>query len=85
MEEEKKNFGVKWNFKAQTVEEMLKMGYKETKTRMTADALQLVTEFLKVFVCEGAMRAAHQAKTQNASQVEGEHLEKVLPQLLLDF
>nr|XP_033777151.1 centromere protein X-like [Geotrypetes seraphini] len=44
-----------------------------------------MTEMLKVFVQEAAARAARQAQSEDVPTVDLEHLEKVLPQLLLDF
>ena len=42
-------------------------------------------ELMTVFVREAATRAAVQAHNEKAGVVEVEHVEKVLPQLLLDF
>lgn len=36
-------------------------------------------------IIEALQRAAHYAKEEGLSQIEPEHIEKVLPQLLLDF
>lgn len=52
---------------------------------MNAEGAALVTEYLGLFVQETIKRAAQQAKTEGAAQVEGSHLEKVIPQILLDF
>ncbi|CAK8690541.1 unnamed protein product [Clavelina lepadiformis] len=45
----------------------------------------LSAELLRVFVAEAASRAAQQALNEDASVCEVEHIEKILPQLLLDF
>ncbi|XP_058515388.1 centromere protein X isoform X1 [Ochotona princeps] len=50
-----------------------------------ADALQLTAELLRIFVVEAAVRGVRQAQAEDAAQVDVEQLEKVLPQLLLDF
>uniref|UniRef100_H2Y0F9 Centromere protein X n=1 Tax=Ciona intestinalis TaxID=7719 RepID=H2Y0F9_CIOIN len=42
-------------------------------------------ELLSVFVAEAASRAAKQAENEDAAICEIEHVEKILPQLLLDF
>uniref|UniRef100_A0A0B7AHV5 Centromere protein X n=2 Tax=Arion vulgaris TaxID=1028688 RepID=A0A0B7AHV5_9EUPU len=48
-------------------------------------ALDLVTELLRVFTKEALSRAAVQAKDEGDARVTIEHLEKILPQLLLDM
>jgi hypothetical protein len=50
-----------------------------------SDALALATELLRIFVNEAAARSAQFAKADSSAVVTVEHLEKVLPQLLLDF
>ena len=45
----------------------------------------MTTEMMRIFVMEAAHRAAGQAKFKGSPVVELEQLEKVLPQLLLDF
>nr|XP_033817439.1 centromere protein X [Geotrypetes seraphini] len=72
-------------FKKDTVNKLLRLHFKDEKTKVSADALQLMTEMLKVFVQEAAARAARQAQSEDVPTVDLEHLEKVLPQLLLDF
>ncbi|XP_068090774.1 centromere protein X-like [Hyperolius riggenbachi] len=58
---------------------------EEGKTKVSADALLVVAELLRVFVQEAAARAARQAKSEDLEVVDVEHVEKILPQLLLDF
>ena len=72
-------------FKTETVTKLLQEHFTDKKTKLGGDAVKLMAEFLRVFVAEGAARAGHQAKTESAVTVEIEHLEKILPQLLLDF
>ena len=40
---------------------------------------------MKVFVLEALSRAAEQAKKEDSREVSLEHMEKILPQFLLDF
>uniref|UniRef100_A0A672GN99 Centromere protein X n=1 Tax=Salarias fasciatus TaxID=181472 RepID=A0A672GN99_SALFA len=49
------------------------------------EAALLMAELLKVFVQEAAMRSLKQAEAEDCDQVDIEHFEKILPQLLLDF
>uniref|UniRef100_A0A3P9N120 Centromere protein X n=1 Tax=Poecilia reticulata TaxID=8081 RepID=A0A3P9N120_POERE len=65
----------------ETVSKLLCSSFKEDKTRSTL----LMREMLKVFVQEAALRSLKQAESEDCSQIEIEHFEKVLPQLLLDF
>ncbi|XP_023794771.1 centromere protein X [Cyanistes caeruleus] len=58
---------------------------KRRVVAVNADAQLLLAELLKVFVREAAARAARQAQAEDLKKVDTEHLEKVLPQLLLDF
>ncbi|CAH1273958.1 Hypp5245 [Branchiostoma lanceolatum] len=73
-------------FKLSTVEKIVKQQFQDNgKTRMNTDAVKLTTELLRMFVMEMAARASDQARSEGAGVVEVEHLEKILPQLLLDF
>ncbi|KAH7858649.1 hypothetical protein Vadar_026261 [Vaccinium darrowii] len=72
---------------AQTLEGETGAGTSK-KTRPTfanANALKLSCELLRVFVTEAVERAATIAEAEGASKIEATHLERVLPQLLLDF
>lgn len=54
-------------------------------TTANANALKLSCELLRVFVAEAIQRAAAIAEAEGASRIEATHLERILPQLLLDF
>ncbi|KAM9177593.1 centromere protein X isoform 2-T3 [Mergus octosetaceus] len=71
-------------FRKDTVERLLRLHFRDDKTRVNGDALRLTAELLKVFV-RAAARAARQAQAEDVENVNIEHVEKVLPQLLLDF
>lgn len=68
-----------------TVSKLLSGSFKEDKTKLSGDAALLMAEMLKVFVQEAAVRSLKQAESEDSDQVDIEHFEKVLPQLLLDF
>ncbi|XP_030143390.1 centromere protein X [Taeniopygia guttata] len=72
-------------FRKDTVDRLLRLHFRDGRTRVNADAQLLVAELLKVFVREAASRAARQAQAEDLKKVDTEHLEKALPQLLLDF
>ncbi|XP_073464031.1 centromere protein X [Aquarana catesbeiana] len=72
-------------FRKDIVSKLLHLYVEEGKTKVGSDALLVMAEFLKVFVHEAAARAARQAKSEDLQAVDIEHVEKILPQLLLDF
>ncbi|XP_056263014.1 centromere protein X [Pseudoliparis swirei] len=72
-------------FKKETISKLLLSFFKEDKTRLSGDATLLMTELLKIFVQEAAVRSLKQAESEDCDQVDVEHFEKILPQLLLDF
>ncbi|KAM5134797.1 centromere protein X isoform 2-T2 [Mantella aurantiaca] len=67
------------------ISKLLHLYLEESKTKVGSDALLVMAEVLKVFVNETAARAARQAKLGDLIAVDVEHVEKILPQLLLDF
>ncbi|XP_032064436.1 centromere protein X [Thamnophis elegans] len=72
-------------FKKEIVNKVLQLHFKDDRTRASGDAVLLMAEMLKIFVQEASARAARQAQTEDVMRVEVEHVEKILPQLLLDF
>ncbi|XP_025892665.1 centromere protein X [Nothoprocta perdicaria] len=72
-------------FRKETVERLLRLHFRDGRTRVSGEALLLAAELLNVFVREAAARAARQAQGEELDTVDVEHVEKVLPQLLLDF
>ncbi|KAG8178415.1 hypothetical protein JTE90_000930 [Oedothorax gibbosus] len=77
--------------KVKCVEKLLKSKFKNSNTKISNDAVKLTSEVLKVFITECAARSAIQAKSEASEEiplppeVDNQHLEKILPQLLLDF
>ncbi|KAJ4712467.1 centromere protein X [Melia azedarach] len=58
---------------------------KNRPTSANTNALKLSCELLRVFVTEAVQRAAAIAEAEGVSKIEATHLERILPQLLLDF
>ncbi|CAK9858938.1 unnamed protein product [Sphagnum jensenii] len=58
---------------------------KIRSTSANANALKLSCELLRLFVCEAVQRVAIIAEGEGLPTIEGTHLERILPQLLLDF
>ncbi|KAK4427031.1 protein MHF2 [Sesamum alatum] len=54
-------------------------------TSINANPLKLSCELLRVFVTEAIQRAATIAEAEGSLKIEATHLERILPQLLLDF
>ena len=75
----------KTTFNEKNIEALTKSSFKNPKTKISSDAVKLFTELLRVHALEMLSRAAEQAKKEGSSQVLNEHIEKVLPQFLLDF
>ncbi|XP_015578659.1 protein MHF2 homolog isoform X2 [Ricinus communis] len=58
---------------------------KIRSTSANSNALKLSCELLRVFISEAVQRAATIAEAEGVSKIEATHLERILPQLLLDF
>ncbi|XP_026636781.1 centromere protein X isoform X2 [Microtus ochrogaster] len=71
-------------FFQELVSRILHLHFRDCKTKVSGDALQLMAEFLKIFVV-AAVRGVQQAQAEDLDTVDVDQLEKVLPQLLLDF
>jgi len=77
---------IKTKIPKETVEQLSKMSFNhKDKTRFSNEGLLMTQEMLRIYVLEAATRAAQQAKAEGMDKVELEHVEKVLPQFLLDF
>lgn len=75
----------KTTFNEKTIEALIKSNFKSEKMKISSDAVKLFTELLRIHSLEVLSRAAEQAKKEGSDLVQTEHLEKVLPQFLLDF
>ncbi|XP_059128293.1 centromere protein X isoform X2 [Peromyscus eremicus] len=71
-------------FRKELVSRLLHLHFRDCKTKVSGDALQLMAELLRIFVI-AAVRGVWQAQAENLDVVNVDQLEKVLPQLLLDF
>ncbi|XP_075415596.1 centromere protein X isoform X4 [Tenrec ecaudatus] len=72
-------------FRKELVSKLLCLHFRDKKTRVSTDAVQLMAEMLRIFVVEAAVRGVRQAQAEDLPCVDVDQLEKVLPQLLLDF
>ncbi|XP_020922055.1 centromere protein X isoform X2 [Sus scrofa] len=65
-------------FRKELVSKLLHLHFKDDKTKVSGDALQLTAELLKVFVVEAAVRSVRQAQAEDLTRVDVDQLEKVL-------
>ncbi|XP_040495916.1 centromere protein X isoform X2 [Ursus maritimus] len=72
-------------FRKDLVSKLLQLHFTDGKTKVSGDALWLMAELLTIFVVETAVRSIRQAQAEDLALVDVDQLEKVLPQLLLDF
>lgn len=72
-------------FQSQTIEQFCKLFFRNEKTKLSSDALLLTTEMLRIYSIEIYHRAMSQADSEGCDTITPQHIEKILPQLLLDF
>ncbi|XP_022716000.1 protein MHF2 homolog, partial [Durio zibethinus] len=58
---------------------------KNRPTSSNANALKLSCELLRIFITGSVQRASTIAEAEGGTKIEATHLERILPQLLLDF
>nr|XP_043607767.1 protein MHF2 homolog [Erigeron canadensis] len=66
-------------------EERVGTSKKNRPTSANSNAVKLSCELLRLFVTEAVQRAATIAEAEGGDKIEATHLERILPQLLLDF
>ena len=64
--------------------EML-LAHLDHKMKISKNSKELLAEILRIYSLEIISRAGDQATKEGSSKIGQEHLEKVLPQFLLDF
>ena len=60
-------------------------GFQNERTRISPEALELASGLIRCFALEALHRAVGEAEEDGADEVRNEHLERALPQLLLDM
>ncbi|XP_026495431.1 centromere protein X-like [Vanessa tameamea] len=76
---------LKSNIKQDIIKELLHGSFQDNKTKLGNEALTLVVEIAKCLVTETCLRASSEALRDGSDKVDFEHVEKCLPQLMLDF
>lgn len=69
----------------ETAKKILQSQFRGEKTKISDDVVQLVIEIINAGVTESVLRAGKQAKMEGSETIQVEHVEKVLPQLILDL
>ncbi|XP_046445721.1 centromere protein X-like [Daphnia pulex] len=80
---ERKKSAVK--FKEGLIHELMKLYTTNHKTKIGNEGLTAVNEIMLKFLNEIVWRAMNQAHNEGLNNVNLDHIEKILPQLLLDF
>lgn len=74
-------------FNPETVQTVFKHAWKNENSKANKEAILLSCEFLRLFVVEAINRSSEEQQSMDSSSntIDVEHLERILPQLLLDF
>ena len=72
-------------FKADVLKKCLSKGFEDPKTKLSSEALIMMDEALRFTVHETLARSVNQANAEQLNTVEISHVEKILPQFMLDF
>ncbi|KAI4467749.1 centromere protein x [Holotrichia oblita] len=73
------------NFRPALIQECLKLNLTNSKTKISNDAVDLMNKIAKILTIEALMRATSLAKSEGKPYVHLDHVELILPQLMLDF
>ena len=72
--------------KPELISKLLKHFLPDDKSsRLSNEMIKVFTELIFIFIHQAFLRTIQQASTEGTSQVNVQHLEKILLQLLLDF
>ncbi|XP_075214064.1 centromere protein X-like [Lycorma delicatula] len=72
-------------FKKETIKEIVKMKFSDPKTKITDDAVCVLTEMLRLATVESVLRAGVQASREASDYILIHHIEKIVAQLILDL
>ena len=67
------------------VKQFMSQHFTEDKTKLSSEANKLITKLVDLFVRETIQRTLKQCEVETRDELNVDHLEKILPQLLLDF
>lgn len=63
----------------------MKLHLSDPKFRFSNEGIQAMAEVVRLFALEAIWRMGNQASNEGLATVSLDHLEKILPQLMLDF
>ncbi|XP_066995293.1 centromere protein X [Anabrus simplex] len=72
-------------FKMENLKLALKQYFKDPKVRISNKIVPLIEIVLRTYLVEMMLRAGKEAKEENLNTIYMEHIEKILPLLMLDF
>ncbi|KAK7868879.1 hypothetical protein R5R35_014200 [Gryllus longicercus] len=72
-------------FHTEALKQTLKHHFKDPKTRASDDAARMTAHVLEIMTREATLRAGKVAEASNDICIRQEHVEKILPLLMLDF
>ncbi|GJQ87879.1 hypothetical protein Trydic_g1150 [Trypoxylus dichotomus] len=72
-------------FRSTLIQECLKLNFTNSKTKISRDAVDLMNKIGKILAIETSLRAVKQAKAEFKTSVQLDHVEMILPQIMLDF
>uniref|UniRef100_A0A914W9N3 Centromere protein X n=1 Tax=Plectus sambesii TaxID=2011161 RepID=A0A914W9N3_9BILA len=79
----------KVRFKEATIRQLLELNKEkraiDKTVKFSFDGAKLLAHLARHFVDEAVCRAVAQAESEGQTEVDVDHLRKVLPQLMLDF
>ena len=67
------------------IQEIMKLNSSDPKLRFSADSISAIEEVVRSFTVEIIWRTANQASNEGLNSVNIEHLEKIIPQLVIKF
>lgn len=73
------------NFSEEFIKIYMNQYFKEDKTKLSTEAAKLSGKLLELFIREAVCRTIQQCENESSNELDVDQLEKILPQLLLDF
>lgn len=67
------------------IKDVIKSKITNPRSKLSDDAVELVSEIAKVMVIEASLRAAKQTSIEDRTTITLDHVEAVLPQLVFFF
>ncbi|XP_066262616.1 centromere protein X-like [Euwallacea similis] len=72
-------------FRHDVIKELLRSKFTNPKSKISVDAIHIITELARTMVIEAAARACYQAQLEEKTVVTLDNVESILVQMMLDF